>query len=295
MDINYLIEFLALVENKNYSEAADKLYISQSTLSKHIIALEKELNFVLFDRDTRHIQLSDYGQEFYKYAKKIVETYKDGINKIKKNMISDSIGPLRIGSIPVMPHYEISSTIGRFHGKYPDIKYELSVNDSANLIKALKTQEVDLAFIRFFDDIDSTIETLRYAEDELVAVFPKDHRLAKNDIIHISILRNEDFLFLHKNTSLFNICMKTCESGNFTPKIIYTGHRIENILDLIENGLGISLLMNKHIKYYENRNIKIVKLHPTTKSQILLCKLQRKTLNNYGKLFWEYVKSESFK
>ena len=90
MNIKYLEEFLTLADTLNYSEAADKLYISQSTLSKHIIAIENELEFHLFDRDTRHISLSESGKAFYGYAKTIVNTYRNGTESIKKDLVDHS-------------------------------------------------------------------------------------------------------------------------------------------------------------------------------------------------------------
>jgi len=292
MTIEYFNEFIVLVDKMNFSEAADELYISQSTLSKHIISLEKELRITLFDRNTRNISLSDQGKVFLKYAKEIVNTYNTAIVEMQK-MSKNTDEPLKIASIPAMPHYNISSIIGHFHSIYPYLKSNITVDDSKNLIDQLKNQVVDVAFIRFFDQIDHALEAFPFAEDELVVILPKNHPLANNDTIQISMLKDEDFLLLHQNTSLYDICIKTCEQGNFKPNIVYTGNRIENILDLIENNMGISLLMRKHIKFYENRDIRIVTLDPKTTSIIYLCKLKRKRLNYNAKLFWTFVESQT--
>ena len=73
MDIQYFSEFIKLVEIGNFMEAADELFISQSTLSKHINALEKELEVSLFDRTTRRVKLTQAGRALLPYAVKIVQ------------------------------------------------------------------------------------------------------------------------------------------------------------------------------------------------------------------------------
>lgn len=73
MEINYIKEFVVLADKRNYMEAAESLFISQSSLSKHIKALKTEIGFMLFDRTTRKIKLNEYGETFLIYAKQIVQ------------------------------------------------------------------------------------------------------------------------------------------------------------------------------------------------------------------------------
>ena len=68
MEIEYIKEFVVLAETENYLEAAESLFISQSTLSKHIKIIEKELDVQLFDRTTRKVHLNKYRKMFLKYA-----------------------------------------------------------------------------------------------------------------------------------------------------------------------------------------------------------------------------------
>ena len=79
MRVEYLNEFLELAHTENYQEAAENLFISQATLSKHIQALETEFNLTLFDRTTRSVHLSEDGKFLLQYATKIVSAYPDDI------------------------------------------------------------------------------------------------------------------------------------------------------------------------------------------------------------------------
>lgn len=71
MNTSYFREFTVLAEVKNYWEAAERLYINQSTLSKHIKSMENELGILLFDRSTRHVELTRYGKALLPYARSI--------------------------------------------------------------------------------------------------------------------------------------------------------------------------------------------------------------------------------
>ena len=73
METGYIREFVMLADCLNFSEAAERLFISQSSLSKHIRALERELGGELFVRTTRTIRLSEMGTVYLPYARKIAD------------------------------------------------------------------------------------------------------------------------------------------------------------------------------------------------------------------------------
>jgi len=98
MEINYLKEFVILSQTGNFLEAADVLYSSQSALSKHIKRMEKELGVPLFDRTTRKVSISKYGQLLLPYAKQIVELQEKYTTVIISNLENDR-ETLTIGSI----------------------------------------------------------------------------------------------------------------------------------------------------------------------------------------------------
>ncbi|MBR4162570.1 MAG: LysR family transcriptional regulator, partial [Solobacterium sp.] len=84
MEIHYIIEFVDLADTKSYSESAKNLHISQSSLSRHIQFLEKELGEPLFVRSTRKMALSPFGRSYLPYAKKIAEA-----NRLAEKAIQD--------------------------------------------------------------------------------------------------------------------------------------------------------------------------------------------------------------
>ncbi|ENU08611.1 LysR family transcriptional regulator [Acinetobacter calcoaceticus] len=121
--------FCEVVESKSFSRAAKRLFISNSSVSKHIVLLEEKLNVSLFKRNTRTVELSTYGSYYYSQVKSIVNKL-DGLNDNVRQSSLDYSGKIRI-SIPVsLGLLHISPLISDFLLKYKDIKIECILDDS---------------------------------------------------------------------------------------------------------------------------------------------------------------------
>ena len=95
MKIQSLREFIALSEVKNFNQAAERVFLSQPTLSRHIKELEDELGVSLFSRSTRHVYLTEFGEFFLPYARLIVKAETEflaGLAVMKKNLPPDDDG-----------------------------------------------------------------------------------------------------------------------------------------------------------------------------------------------------------
>ena len=110
MEIQYIREFVALTKCGNYMTAAEELYISQSSLSKHIMALEKELGFSLFARTTRKVQLTQHGKLFLPYAQSIIEA--DAEFRARAAAAnSDARESIQLGVLPSFLFYHLDQVI----------------------------------------------------------------------------------------------------------------------------------------------------------------------------------------
>ena len=118
MDITYLREFVVLAQTGNFMEAADILYSTQSTLSKHIKSIELELGVPLFDRTTRKVRISKFGQLLLPYAKQIAEL-QDKYTAILKSSLETDQEILTLGSIPALAQYNITDVFVNFKKSRP--------------------------------------------------------------------------------------------------------------------------------------------------------------------------------
>ena len=134
MEIEYICEFVVLAETCNYMEAADRLFVSQSALSRHIKALEEELKVQLFDRSTRKVSLSPFGSLFLPYARQIASTryaYEAAI----AGALKAEHGNIRLGTIPVMSQYGITDLIMRFRQENPGFSMDIIEGDTLELTR----------------------------------------------------------------------------------------------------------------------------------------------------------------
>lgn len=285
MEINYIKEFVVLAETENYLEASESLFISQSSLSKHIQAIEKELGVKLFDRSTRKVHLNESGKIFLEYAKAIAKLQYSYTTALI-NHSDQVLNTLTIGSIPIMASYNITDAIIKFKLENKKFSVNLIEGESSILKDKLRNNKCDIAFIRDEDDNnEDEFIKVNYASDRLVTVLPTYHPLAKEKSISLEQLKDEDFLFLQSGSVLYNLCVKSCQKYGFTPNIIYTGERAENIIDLVEKGMGISLLMKKPIQYLSNPKITLVDIEPIISTQIKIYHLKNKELSIGAKHF----------
>ena len=125
MNTEFLKEFVVLAETKNFWEASERLYMNQSTLSKHIKSLENELGVDLFTRTTRRVELTSYGHTFLPYARTIVRTEFEGTSAIKRLQNVEN-GLLTIASIPSMPQYQITMFLAQFQQFHPETTVPVS-------------------------------------------------------------------------------------------------------------------------------------------------------------------------
>jgi len=267
MEINYIKEFVVLAETGNFLEASDALFISQSSLSKHIKQMEKELGVALFDRTTRKVSLTEYGSTFLNYARQIsVLQYQYTTALLNKS--SQLLQTISIGSIPVMAPYHITDSIMKFQKENKNFSVNLIEGESSQLKDMLRKNQCELAFLREMNDDDDEFNKIAFTDDRLAAVLPVSHPLANAESLRIEQLKGENFLFLQPQSMLYGISTKACEEAGFTPHIIFTGKRAENITDLVGKGMGVSLLMKKPIQYLSDHTISIVDVVPEIRTYI---------------------------
>jgi DNA-binding transcriptional LysR family regulator len=284
MDVVHLKEFVVLAEIGNYLKAADALFISQSSLSKHIKALEKELGVPLFDRSTRRVELSPYGHTLLPYARKIVNlAYQSEVALLNHRRIAPQM--ISIGSIPSIAPYGITDQIIRFQSENKNISVQLYEDESEQLLQGLRRNQFELAFIRDQNEPNNEFAKIPFAEDRLCAVLRLNHPLAHRSAVTLEELKGEHFLFLPPNTLMFQLCMTECEKSGFTPRVVYSGRRAETMVDLVTKGLGTALLMRTPIDYSHRNDIAVVNIEPPITTHIQIYYKKDAVLSNAARHF----------
>lgn len=252
--------FLAIKKYNGFSPASNELCISQSSLSKQIKALETELDTVLFDRTSRVTKLTEAGEDFYIYAKQFLDNYNNIIQGMKKHSISKKT-TLKIGTIAVITQYGLTAILAAFKSKYPNIDINIFEDENDAILNMLIKSEIDFAIVRDFNLTRNSFDVTPLATDELVVVTYNSHPFSKKKYISFADLKNENLIICSKS-GVYDICVKECAKLGFTPNVIYNINKIETILGLVSEGLGITLIVNNVLKPFSNPNISV---HPIKK------------------------------
>jgi len=289
MTIEQLQYFMAVVKYKNFSVAAEECFISQSSLSKQIKALEKELSGIeLFDRNTKKTEITHAGKEFYISADKILTEYQKMMHVMKK-YARERKEMLKVGAIPVINHYGLTDIFFRFQECYPNIYLKMVEADSVPIIEEFIKAKLDIAFLRsnYLPEGDYDIYPL--TNDELVLVVNQSHWLCAYERVDIRKAEDERFLFLGNDTGMYASCYGVCKKAGFTPREQILDVRSSTIKNLVANGQGISLMMHQSILYMNDPRIKIIKLEDPHVISLSLI-VRRENINDAIATFIEYVR-----
>ena len=180
--------FVAVAEHGSFTRASEELYLTQSTVSAHIQALEQALGTALFVRQTRRqVHLTPEGEMIYPAAKKILADCRS-LSELVQREESDL--PLQLGASTVPGQYLLPDLLAGFMKKYTDCRYFLRRGDSAEIHRLLRQGEIRLGFVGAALEPDTFVYT-PLAEDRLVMVTensPRYRRLQQEGIPGKSLL-----------------------------------------------------------------------------------------------------------
>lgn len=288
MNILRLKFFIAVAETGSFSEAAEQLYTTQSSVSKQVMALEKELNIRLFDRTSRKTELTPQGKTALTHAKTIMADYE----AMMAELSSSGAGTLCLLSIPVMAQYGITGILADFRQRYPHLSMTVEEKETVHILSALENGKCDMAFMRG-EMLDESYEKIPLKKDRLAAVLPINHPLAALSSVPLCRLQKEPFLLLDQGTLLYDSCLKACGQAGFTPNVTYTGTRMETIAELVSQGMGVSLMMEQAVSYLRNSKVAILPLEDGIISHISLVRPKRRAMSPAARTFWDFVEAIS--
>jgi len=289
MELKQVEYFLKVVETGSFSAAADELYISQSSLSKQIMALENELGFPLFDRSKRKIVITPAGKTFLSHARNLHSAYQAMLAEVAPYKTAPS---LSIIAIPVIAQYKIASHIAQFKQANPEFQLALEEREAAAILPALNNHQFDLAFLRD-NYLDKNIyNAIEVAHDHFQVILSRQHPLAGKPQLSLAQLANENFIMFDKGTGVHELTVDACRAAGFEPRIFYASLRVESILGLVASNSGIALMMQKIFDYHKHPEVVAIPLQETISSNLVLAWLKQKKLSEAAASFVDFIRSD---
>lgn len=259
MELRHLKYFLAVAEELNFTKASEKLFISQPPLSRQIIELENEIQARLFIRNNKKVELTEAGKYFEKEVKTLFQNLEQITLKTKK--IAENIsGEFRIAYISSIYSSEISNLIKYLREQYPYVNFKLFEISTTKQIEALEKGKIDLGIIR--SPIKSPkIKSNLWFKDGFSVVYNKAS-ITLNSEKDIPKLENETFVFFNKDYAphYHEILLELCAFYGFTPKVVHESNNINSIVQLVKNGLGISIVPSNIAKNNQDPELSFIEL-----------------------------------
>ena len=234
MDIHHLKIFFEAGNEKMFTKAARKLYISQSAVSIQIKKLESTLGLQLIERNSKNFKLTFAGKELFKMSQDVFEKISRMENEMKK-ILQYKKGKISIGAThnigePVLPRIMVE-----FRKQYPEIEFDLYIKNKESLVKHLKEGTVDIALMEEYFIEDKEIKVIETEDYPFVVVAGKE--ITNLDELQNIPLLKRDTILTNKYLDLFEKIV-----GFNLDKRISVNGSIETMKNLIKDGLGFAIL-----------------------------------------------------
>ncbi|MGN0999362.1 MAG: LysR family transcriptional regulator [Faecousia sp.] len=238
MDNTYLREFLVLAKLGNYHAASDELFISQSTLSKHIQILEKETECELFLRTAKGIVLTEAGRQLIPYANRIIQVEDQMLYTMTRKPAIGGENCISIAS----EYFWLSGFLSKFMRKYPQYTVNCQVGTRKSAKNALRDNCVELGFAKAYHANDSDLFSAPFGRERLCAIVSKEDPLALRPSLALQDLRDRKFLMPSKDVTHTGNLIRMCQQAGFMPDVAAFVSPEYNLFHMVQNHFGISVL-----------------------------------------------------
>ncbi len=260
-------------EEKSFTAAAQKLFVSQPALSAMIRKAEEELGFKIFNRETTPVSLTDLGQMYIAAVEdmyRVQQNLKDGIN----NVTSLMAGNIRVGGAAFISSFILPKIIMAFSKQYPKINVDIMESNSLNLQEKLLAEEIEVLID--YDFRDNKFVSFPLKKEHILLSVPKEHplnvtlknmALTADDVVSnvhlqsnmpcvdLGLFADESFIQLKPKNNMYKSSCAICSEYGFTPQPIISVDQLMTAYNMAGAGMGLTFTTDTVVKAaarYEN-------------------------------------------
>lgn len=295
MELFSILCFVTLAKCSKFYEAAETLHLSQSSFSKHIQLLERELGTTLFIRNPHGSELTSAGMALLPYAESIIREYDKAenlINAYRKNYKNRLV----VYTHSFLVHYQLSEMLLCFQNLNAGAQVEINELESRAVLQQLKANKEYIGII--FSETDSAFEEFdQYTlmEDEMVLLVSRQHPFVEQDRVHITQLRNEELQIMLKEqeTFLYAFILSQCKKAGFQPRLSPHGLWISTIRDLLIRDNIVSIIPRRIAHSMSTPETKILDIEGAEPFSIKVIK-NKKNASDIVNVFFDFIKRYKF-
>ena len=272
----------------HYTQAAAELHIAQPSLSYSIKELEKELGVKLFEKDSRHIRLTIYGEQFLPYARQALSMIDEGVGVLRQ-MSNSAQQEVRLGYFHSISASLIPSVMLGIYGqdKNRSIRFQFMEAPSFDLFQALKKGEIDLAFCLHQDE---DLESVTIMRQPLYLAVPEHHPLAKRESVCFEDFVKEPIVMLDKPSSLRQQLDEIYSQHSKSPQVVFEVRECNAALQYVALRFGVSVL--PQVPAMENEKVVVIPISDSSASFVRTVNfswMKRRPLSPAAKRVRDYI------
>lgn len=236
--------FLTVADLGNFTHAASSLFVAQPALSRQIALLEKELGFLLFEREARGVRLTPAGIG-YRDRVLAIESLLSAAAEEAAQLARGDAGVVRLLHSSSIPVSSLLPSIRRFLDEAPKARIDLDRLSSEIQITEIANGRADIGIVRLpVLRRDPGVSFIELADEPLWVALPPNHPLAGRQALAIGELQNEQFVSaVHRERGgLARLVTDLCLSRGYVPKLARVITRKTSMLNLVAAGLGIAII-----------------------------------------------------
>ena len=258
----------AVYREGNFTRAAQKLFISQPSLSVAIKNVENEIGAPIFERSGSGVTLTEIGREYISAAERMLSIEKD-FEKRVEDIYGLEAGNIAVGGTNYLSSYVLPKIITKFSALYPKIKVTLVEENSRTLDDMMKNEELDV-MIDSFDHPDGVYEAYPLANEHILLCVPEElevnaalaeYQISADSIadgtafcsevasVSIDSFKNENFILLKNGNDMYNRAMRIFESGGVSPTVLFSVDQLNISFALAESGIGLCFVTDTLVRY----------------------------------------------
>ncbi len=296
IEFRHLETFCHVADLKSFSKAADDLYLTQPTVSGHILSLEQSLSLRLFDRTGREVHLTKSGEVFLEYASRILSLRKDLLNALSEFSLGVR-GELCLGTSTIPGEYLLPRLISDFKKSHPSFVISLKIADTKEVIEYVLQDRVEIGIIGARLHHPS-LHYEKYAEDEIIVVAPSDHPLTRKKKVTLAELLKEPWIVREEGSGTRIAVEKALRRkgrsfGQFNGATEMGS--TSSVKEGVRAKLGLAFIseraVEEEVRQGSFSRIDLVDFEPVFR-QIYIVSRRRRTLSPMGEEFLRFLKGK---
>ena len=259
MELKQLEYIVKIAEEGSITKAAEKLFISQSGLNQQLLKLESDLGQQLFHRGKNDFRLTEAGEIYVDYARRILSLKQEAYNKLN-DLANNQTGRLRLGLTPERGIKMLMNVYPAFYRQYPNITIEPQEINIHQQLSMIAKGYLDLAFVTLSEEDKTNDEYMYIYYENILLAVPRSNPLAANGAppgepfatADLSKFRSEKFVLMFKDSTLRRVIDPLFKEAGFAPQILFETSSNVTLRNMVKNQLACSLISHNYAKDQED-------------------------------------------